>query len=80
MFDFSAMRTCGMRVLFEKKNGEIREMRCTTNPSSIPLDQRPNGRGKPHSPLLHRVYDLDEGDWRSFWEHCVREAEPLTPA
>lgn len=77
-FDFSALSTTGMTVTFKKlSTGETRTMRCTTNLASVPTEKHPKGKGIAESPLVHRVYDLDKGEWRSFNETTVVSAEAL---
>ena len=53
-------------VSFTKKNGDIRNMRCTLVQSLIPEDMKPKGTGLPVSESVIRVYDIDADDWRSF--------------
>lgn len=54
-------------VTFEKIDGTLREMRCTTSPSLVPkqlLREEGNTRTTPDG--LAVVWDLDLGEWRSF--------------
>ena len=55
------------RVIFEKRDGSIREMNCTKKIDLVPQDQRPKGgddqRQRPEH--LCTVFELDN-DWRSF--------------
>ena len=54
-------------VTFEKLDGSLREMRCTTNPDLMPkqlLREEGNKRTTPDG--LAVVWDLDLGEWRSF--------------
>lgn len=54
-------------VTFEKLDGSLREMRCTTNPALMPqqlLREEGNKRTTPDG--LAVVWDLDLGEWRSF--------------
>jgi hypothetical protein len=69
MLDALSYGVC--RVKFTKVNGEFRDMTCTRNFDSIPVEQRPssvtdhadNGkRGETSIP----VYDLKAQGWRSF--------------
>lgn len=59
-----------LTIEFEKKNGEMRLMRCTTNLDNVPLDQHPKGDGnKKRNPDVQAVFDLDKNAWRSFhWD------------
>jgi len=60
-------------VTFVKSDGTVRDMRCTLNWNSIPLDQQPKTvdltesrqRKAPSEDSL-RVFDLDINEWRSF--------------
>ena len=54
-------------VTFEKIDGSLREMRCTTNPDLMPkqlLREEGNTRTTPDGLMV--VYDLDLGEYRSF--------------
>jgi hypothetical protein len=57
-------------VTFEKTDGEIREMTCTTNLNQIPPSEWPDKKLTEHldnSELTtYRVYDLQKQGWRSF--------------
>jgi len=53
-------------VRFEKRDGSIREMRCTTNPLLIPKDKEPKNAHITVSSDQVRVYDLENKGWRSF--------------
>lgn len=52
-------------VTFKKKDGTIREMRCTRNPKFIPEDQQPKTDSEGSETSI-RVFDLDKQEWRSF--------------
>lgn len=77
MFDFSALHTTGMEVVFTKKNGEERTMRCTTNLKVVPSGKHPNGNGYTSSSIVKKVYDIDKQDWRSFRVDSVKSAKAL---
>ena len=54
-------------VTFEKIDGSLREMRCTTNPNLMPkmlLREEGNTRTTPDGLMV--AFDLDIGQWRSF--------------
>ena len=59
-----------LTVIFEKANGEIREMRCTTNLDLVPPSEWPDEKLTEQladsSATTYRVYDLDKQGWRSF--------------
>lgn len=56
-------------VVFTKKDGTLREMRCTINLDLVPIEHHPkngvNSAAKIANPYLTRVYDLDAKGWRS---------------
>jgi hypothetical protein len=59
----------GVRVLFTKKDGTEREMRCTLVESAIPMDKQPKAETSSTAGSAVRVFDLDKGEWRSFrWD------------
>jgi hypothetical protein len=60
-------------ITFVKSDGTVRDMRCTLNWNSIPLDQQPktvdlteSRQRKAPSEESLRVFDLDINEWRSF--------------
>ena len=58
--------------IFQKKNGEYREMFATTNPSLV--KRHINGRGESREKYATTaVFDCELGEWRSFrWESIVK--------
>ena len=58
--------------IFQKKNGEYREMFATTNPSLV--KRHINGRGECREKYATTaVFDCELGEWRSFrWESIVK--------
>jgi len=58
--------------IFQKKNGELREMFATTNPSLV--KRHINGRGvSRESYATTAIFDCELGEWRSFrWESIVK--------
>ena len=74
----SLLQKQAVTVTFVKADGTLRDMKCTLNFDSIPLDRHPKGtasltfpdvastpdrKSDPHSIA---VFDLDKGEWRSF--------------
>ena len=54
-------------ISFEKQDGSIRKMVCTTNLDCIPVEHHPRGSvNKLDSGDVMRVYDLELEEWRSF--------------
>lgn len=60
------LRDREMFVKFEKRDGTIREMRCTTNELLIPNDKMPKQVHLTTNSDQIRVFDLDKKEWRSF--------------
>jgi hypothetical protein len=67
----------GCFIVFIKKDGTEREMRCTLNPSLIPQEKQPKlteseeSSSTAGSPI--RVFDLDKQEWRSFRWDSVKQ-------
>ena len=55
------------RVVFTKKDGEVRDMECTRSLDHIPTNQLPKGDANtfPNETVMP-VYDVKKGGWRSF--------------
>ena len=60
------LRAGEVLVKFEKRDGTIREMRCTTNELLIPRDKVPHTTHLTVNSDQVRVFDLDKKEWRSF--------------
>lgn len=71
MFNFSKMNDGVVEVVFTKKNGEKRVMRCTRKASLIPDEDMPKGVERAHNPEVVKAYDLDKKAWRSFRKDSV---------
>lgn len=59
-------------IIFEKRDGSLREMYCTTNPSLVA--RHINGRGVSRECYATTaVFDVEKGAWRSFrWESLIK--------
>ena len=59
-------------IIFQKKDGSLREMYCTTNKSLI--EKHVNGRGVSRECYATTaVFDVEKGAWRSFrWESIIK--------
>ena len=59
-------------IIFEKRDGSLREMYCTTNKSLI--EKHVNGRGVSRELYATTaVFDVEKGAWRSFrWESIIQ--------
>jgi hypothetical protein len=68
----SKLRSGVAHFIFQKKNGEYREMLATTNPSLV--KRHINGRGVSRELFATTaVFDCELGEWRSFrWESIVK--------
>lgn len=57
-----------VKVVFKKKNGDLRTMICTNKLEDIPKELHPKGDkpAKPPSEEVFNVYDLEAKGWRSF--------------
>ena len=66
------LRTGVAHFIFQKRNGEYREMFATTNPSLV--KRHINGRGVSRELYATTaVFDCELGEWRSFrWESIVK--------
>jgi len=69
------LRSDVLTVNFEKKDGTLREMRCTLMESKIPNEKKPNGVGKSKSDDVLPVFDVEKQEWRSFRFDSVRKIE-----
>ena len=59
-------------IIFQKKDGSLREMYCTTNPSLVA--RHINGRGVSRECYATTaVFDVESGSWKSFrWESLIQ--------
>ncbi len=64
-------------VLFTKKNGDPREMYCTTLPEEIPEELQPKGVRENNDPDLFKVFDVDLNAWRSFRFESLLEVDGI---
>lgn len=62
-----------IEVVFTKKDGTERTMRCTTNLNDVPSEKHPNGGYVDRSDVAKRVFDVDLQDWRSFRWDSLKE-------
>jgi len=62
-------------VTFTKKDGTLRDMRCTLSEGRIPTDKHPKteGTGAKDSGSAVRVFDTEKSEWRSFrWDSVTK--------
>jgi hypothetical protein len=69
------LHECEVNLVFYKKSGEERHMRCTLQDSEIPADKQPKGTGKATSEDTVSVFDTEIQDWRSFRFDSIKEFE-----
>jgi len=63
-------------VSFQKKNGEIRNMICTTNLALIPKEKHPSALMHYDESIQVRVFDIVAQEWRSMIPENVITVEP----
>lgn len=62
-------------VTFTKKDGTLRDMRCTLSEGRIPTDKQPKNEGTAtkDSGSAVRVFDTEKQEWRSFrWDSVTK--------
>jgi DNA-nicking Smr family endonuclease len=62
-------------IIFTKKDGSERKMRCTLNENAIPSEKSPKKAGKAQSEEAIAVFDVEKSDWRSFRFDSVKKIE-----
>lgn len=62
----SVLRKQEVTISFLKKDGELREMRCTLQEEVVPVFVPATDRTRTPNPEVCPVYDLDKQEWRSF--------------
>ncbi len=66
-------------VTFKKKDGTIRDMRCTLSEKLIqPYERKENSTPKRQNDDVLPVFDLDKNEWRSFRLDSVKKVEIST--
>ena len=66
-------------VTFKKKDGTIRDMRCTLSEKLIqPYERKENSTPKRQADDVLPVFDLDKNEWRSFRLDSVKKVEIST--
>ena len=60
------LRAGVVAVVFEKKDGTERAMKCTLDMGRVPEEDHPKGTGKPGPENIVKVYDVEKEGWRSF--------------
>lgn len=58
-------------VQFEKKDGTIRDMKCTLAENAIPSHLKPTSETYTESLHAIRVFDIEKNEWRSFRYNSV---------
>ena len=68
-------KTKDLCVTFTKKDGTVRDMRCTLCEGRIPTDKQPKTEGSntTDSGSAVRVFDTEKQEWRSFrWDSVTK--------
>lgn len=60
-------------VSFTKKDGTLREMRCTLNEEIVPKYEKTTETERKKSDEVMAVFDLDKNEWRSFRFDSVKQ-------
>ena len=64
-----------LSITFTKKDGTVRDMRCTLSAGRIPADKTPTteGKGSQTTGSAVRVFDTEKQEWRSFrWDSVTK--------
>lgn len=64
-------------VVFEKKDGSLREMKCTRNLELAPEAPVPQDPNSDTNTDIIRVYDVEAEGWRSFIVDNVKSASHI---
>lgn len=67
------LKTDIVNLEFLKKDGTLREMKCTLREDKIPESSRPKGSGKSQNNDSIAVFDLEKQEWRSFRFDSVKQ-------
>ncbi len=62
-------------VVFEKKDGTERTMKCTLKMDVIPEAHHPKGTGVEGPASVVKVYDVEKEGWRSFGVDQIRSID-----
>lgn len=60
-------------VTFEKKDGTLREMRCTLKDGVVPTYEKKTETDRKKNNEVMAVFDLDKNEWRSFRFDSIKE-------
>ena len=66
------LRTNTVHLTFEKKDGTIREMKCTLSENELPKQEQGKEARKPNDSSMP-VFDLDKNEWRAFRFDSIRK-------
>ena len=67
-----SLRNHDMRIVFQKRSGEMRDMLCTLKENSVPETK---GTRVVSTEDLLIVYDLERKGWRSFYVDSVQSVK-----
>lgn len=73
------LRSQELTIVFTKKDGTDRVMRCTLEPSKLPIQENTNTNStRKVSTETMSVFDLDAQGWRSFTKKAVKSIDFTT--
>ncbi len=69
----TALKSSVVHVTFTKVDGSMRVMKCTKNLELVPTEKYPAQSALPTTvnESIHRVFDIEKQDWRSFRKDSV---------
>lgn len=62
-----------VRIVFEKKDGSLREMNATLSQTIVPAYEKKTDKVKAKNDDVLSVFDTDLNEWRSFRIESLRE-------
>ena len=68
------LRTNTVCLTFEKKDGTIREMKCTLSENQLPKQEQGKEARKPNDSSMP-VFDLEKNEWRAFRFDSIRRIQ-----
>jgi hypothetical protein len=68
-----ALSNSVVTVIFTKKDGTDRTMKCTTMESIIPVQYHPKNTGRAKNQDVQNVFDVELKEWRSFRLNSVKQ-------
>lgn len=72
------LRNQELTITFTKKDGTDRVMRCTLEPSKLPMKENAENTNRKTNNETMAVFDLDAQGWRSFTKKSVKTVDFTT--